>query len=225
MTEESFDTNSYPETESGITCYLAGTLIETDTGLVPIEAIRPGDQVLTLDGGHQKVLWAGGQHYPASAVNRNRTLRPITIEPDAFGPGCPKRRLIVSPQHRFLCCGAAVELHFGTDEVLASAKALVNGSGICDDWKGLSISYHHILFACHQVIRAEGLWAESLFTGDLALSAMTAEARRQIDQALGENLLTQKTARMCLTPNEAAVLAPTYTVHQIKRPNRIAVAA
>jgi len=187
--------------------------------------IRSGDWVLTRDDGMQQVLWAGGQQFSAGALKRNHALQPITIDANAFGPGCPARPLSVSPQHRLLCTGAAVETHFGTEEVLASAKGLSNGSGIGRNWNGRAVSYHHILFSNHQIIRAEGLWAESLFAGDMALSAMTAEARQQIDLALGSKRRSLSTARMCLTTAEASLLAPYYSLPQNKPASQDTIAA
>ena len=39
-------------------CFLAGTLVHTPTGLVPIENIKTGDQVISYDVLHQKVIKA-----------------------------------------------------------------------------------------------------------------------------------------------------------------------
>ena len=43
----------------GIPCFTPGALIETEDGQVPVEDIRPGDMVMTIDNGLQPVRWVG----------------------------------------------------------------------------------------------------------------------------------------------------------------------
>jgi hypothetical protein len=38
-------------------CFVAGTLIATPSGAVPVERLRPGDLVATWDEGAQPVRW------------------------------------------------------------------------------------------------------------------------------------------------------------------------
>lgn len=57
-----------PIAENDHFCFVAGTLVETDTGPVPIERVRPGDRVLTR-GGYQPVI-AAGMTSPAATVCR-----------------------------------------------------------------------------------------------------------------------------------------------------------
>ena len=146
----------------GPPCFAAGTLIETPDGPVPVEALRPGDLVLTRDNGAQTVRWAGHRR-----VSGRGTFAPVRFAPGAWGNA---RALLVSPQHRMLVTGWRAELYFGADEVLVAAKHLVNGDTIHVapvDW----VDYHHILFDGHEMVMAEGLVSESFHPGDYIMMA------------------------------------------------------
>jgi len=198
----------------GVPCFQAGTQIKTRRGQVPIETIRTGDMVLTLDHGFQPVIWAGGKQFSAAAVGRQPILQPMVIAPDTFGPGQPTRQLSVSRQHRMLCVGRTVETHFGHAEVFASASSLENQHNILRRAAHMAVSYHHILFSGHQIIRAEGCWCESLFPGDMALSALSANARAEISRLLGSTLSDMRLARPCLNTQEARLIAIDLANHR-----------
>ena len=42
------------------------------------------------------------------------------------------------------------------------------------------IGYHHLLFDRHEVVRSNGTWTESLFTGPQAMASLGPAARREI---------------------------------------------
>jgi len=191
---------------SGVPCFLAGTLIETADGPLPVEAICPGTRVLTRDAGLQPVLWAGSVEIANPGQNTVSRLWPVEIAPDTFGRNQPSRPLYVSRQHRLLCTGAKVQLHFAEDEVLAPAAGLANGSSIQTQRPAGPLGYHHLLFARHQVIRAENCWSESLLPGDMALAALAPEARQDIAAALGTSGADMQAARPCLSMLEAGVI-------------------
>lgn len=188
---------------SHVPCFVAGTLIETARGRVPVETIRPGDRVQTRDNGLQPVLWAGGQAYCAAQLANSPALAPVRIAGGTFGATSD---LLVSPQHRLLLRGADVQLWFGVDEVFAPAIALLTGRSLIQMQPKGGISYHHLLFEDHQVLNAQGCWSESLFPGDMALSAMAAPSRVAIAGLLGPALTKIRTARTCLRPFEARML-------------------
>ncbi|MEM6375589.1 MAG: Hint domain-containing protein, partial [Pseudomonadota bacterium] len=84
-------------------CYAPGTLIETDNGPRPVEDLKAGDRVLTLDRGPQTILWVrAGNEY---LETKERDQKPVLIAPGALGRGLPERSLIVSPQHRIFAGG------------------------------------------------------------------------------------------------------------------------
>lgn len=176
-----------PSTDSGTgnggdtpPCFAAGTLIETDRGLRPVEALQPGDLVLTRDGGAMPIRWIGCAAVDARRLDLQPNLRPIRIRAGALGPGMPARDLIVSPQHRVLVASRIVQRMFAVGETLVAAKHLVGLPGITVECPPGGVDYWHILLDRHQVIRSEGAWTESLLAGPMALQGFGAAARREI---------------------------------------------
>lgn len=141
---------------SSIPCFVAGTLIRTPGGDVPVEDLEPGDLVETRDDGAQPLSWTGGRSVAAEGA-----FAPIRIAADTFGR---HGELMVSPQHRVLVRGAHAELFFGEDEVLVAAKDLVNGRSVSRR-PGGKVTYVHLMFDRHQVIYSEGLETESFLPG------------------------------------------------------------
>ncbi len=162
-------TLAYPQLASP-PCFTPGALILTPDGERPVEALRVGDLVSTLDAGDQPLVWTGYLTVPAAQVAACPAFRPVRIGRGALGGGLPRRDLIVSRQHRMLMGGARAELLFGAPEVLVAARHLagrLDGVSLLD---GLAdVTYHHIMFVRHHVIWAEGAATESFSPGDLAL--------------------------------------------------------
>ncbi|MFD1510265.1 Hint domain-containing protein [Lacimonas salitolerans] len=183
-------------------CFCAGTLIETDTGPLPVEVIRPGDLVQTLDHGLQQVRWAGQRRVPGRGA-----LAPIRFQAGALGN---YRDLLVSPQHRMLLRDWRAEMHFGQNEVLVAARHLVNGTTI-RSMPVPRVTYVHLAFDDHQVIWAEGVPSESLHTGAMALAALDTETRDELLTLFPELADQQgqpaETARPCLKAWEARLVA------------------
>ena len=153
-------------------CFVSGTLIATPDGPRPVEALRIGDLVSTVDSGPVPVRWAGRVEIGPDRLREAPSLRPVTIRAGAFGPARPERDLHVSQQHRILCDGPSVPLSFGTPEVLVAAAHLVDGQNVVIDESAGSVTYHHLLFDRHEVVLSEGLPTESFLPGPAALGSM-----------------------------------------------------
>ena len=152
-------------------CFVAGTKILTDSGEVAVERLRVGDLVETLDAGPQPIRWIGSRSLARPSPNQ----WPVRISANALGPGYPARTVELSPQHRVLLEGPAIELLFGDNQVLAAAKSLINGTAISAARPAAVLEYYHFCFDRHHVILANGLASESLFPGN--------EARQTLDLA------------------------------------------
>jgi hypothetical protein len=135
-------------------CYRAGTRILTANGEVPVEALREGDHVATLNNGLRPISWIGHRAYAAAFVARSNTLRPILIRSGALAEAVPHRDLLVSPQHALFL-----------DGVLIPAHLLVNGATIQQGPQG-DVHYFHIELDTHDIILAEGAPAESFIDHD-----------------------------------------------------------
>lgn len=165
-----------------VTCFAAGTRIRVEYGDAPIEALRVGDLVMTLDHGLQPIRWIG-----QSTVQGHGVLAPIVFAPGAVGN---RRRLRVSPQHRMLVEGGALELCHGEPQALIPACHMVNGDTIQQVPVG-QITYVHLMFDAHEVIWAEGTLSESFYPGDIGLSAIPLAARLEILQLFPDLSLPQ----------------------------------
>ncbi len=183
-----------------IVCFAAGTRIETDRGMRPIEWLRPGSMVRTRDHGFQPIRWIGMKTVPAQGH-----LAPYIIEPGVLDNS---RRVILSPQHRVMLSGWQMELLFGEHEVLAPIKMLENGQTIrrCE---GRKIRYVHMLFDRHEIVYADGLASESFHPGTEGMSGLEQEVRDEIFEIfpeLGRNIAAYgPVARRSLRAHEAAL--------------------
>lgn len=169
--------SSTGQTDTGIVtintvpCFVTGTLIATPCGPVPVDALRPGDLVLTQDEGAQPLRWIGQRQ-----VEARGEFAPIRIAAGTFGP---HQTLMVSPQHRVLVRDPLAELLFGDTEVLVAAKDLVNGSTVTIA-EGGTVIYVHILFDRHQVVWSEGLATESFLPGPQVMAGFDAAVQQEI---------------------------------------------
>ncbi len=188
-----------------VTCFAAGTAIDTPDGPQLIENLRPGDLVQTRDSGPQPIRWAGHRR-----VLGRGNLAPIRIDAGILGNDDP---LVVSPEHRVIVDGPTVELLFGTPCVLVAAKYLVGIVGIAQR-DVARVTYHHLMFDTHQIIRGAGCWSESFFLAEYALSGLDAEARDEMERLfpdlLGATASFGATAERVLKKHEAMLLKASY---------------
>lgn len=158
-------------TVDSVPCFVAGTLIRTPQGDVPVETLRPGDLVNTRDDGPQPLRWVGTREVAASGA-----FAPIHIAANAVGR---HRALMLSPLHRVLIRNSLAELLFGEYEVLVAARDLVNDHSVRPVEGGM-VTYVHILFDHHQVVWSEGLATESFFPGPQTARSFEADIVREI---------------------------------------------
>ena len=64
---------------AGVPCFTAGTCIRTPRGEVPVETLKLGDQVLTLDNGPQEIRWIGKRSLGSRELLAQPELKPICI--------------------------------------------------------------------------------------------------------------------------------------------------
>lgn len=162
-------------------CFGAGTQIMTPSGDVPVETLRVGDVVSTMDG-PKTLRWIGRRHVNAGEMAAHAGFAPIRITAGALGCGLPSKDLLVSRQHRMLAQSPVVARMFGADNILVSAIRLTELPGIFIDTDLSEVTYFHLLFDNHEVVFANSAPSESMLTGPEALKALTAEARAEIAQ-------------------------------------------
>ncbi|WP_457648714.1 Hint domain-containing protein [Profundibacter sp.] len=169
---------------SDVTCFVRGTRIRTASGELPVEDLRAGMMVETLDAGLQKLRLVLQREISAMELAENPKLRPVLMPAGSLGNGLPLRDLRVSRQHRMLVSSPVVQRMFGQNGVLVSAIKLAALPGICVDMQTPRVEYFHLLFDDHQVVFAEGTPSESQYTGELALNALPQEAVEEIFEIL-----------------------------------------
>ncbi len=157
-----------------IPCFVRGSTIETRDGPRPVEDLKVGDYVRTLDNGLQQIRWIGS--VTVSALGK---LAPIIVAKGALGN---TQELRVSREHRILLTGWKAELLFGLDEALVAAKHLCNGDTIYRHCNAQPVEYFHLMFDQHELLLSSGIWSESYYFDPLRTEAMSgpveAELRR-----------------------------------------------
>ncbi len=154
-----------------VPCFATGTMIRTETGPLPVERLRIGQNVLTRDDGPQPIRWIGRRTVAAEGP-----MAPVRIDASTFGD---HDTLTVSPLHRVLVQIEQAELLFGSHEVLIAARDLINGRNITRI-EGGKIEYIHLLFDRHQVIWSDGLASESFLPGPQTTNCFDADRIAEI---------------------------------------------
>ncbi len=139
-----------------VQCFAAGTLIETASGPVAVEALCEGDLVVTAEDGRlEPVVWVGRRAVNCAAHPQPEQVWPVRVRKGAFGPQRPVRNLFLSPDHAVF-----------VNDVLVPVKYLVNGTSIAQVQRP-SVVYYHVELPQHDLLLAEGLAVESyLDVGD-----------------------------------------------------------
>ena len=137
-------------------CFVEGTAILTTSGPIPVESLTTHHMLITGSGAVRPIKWIGQRLIERQGRSLPAAVAPVRIHANAFGPGIPRRDLIVSPDHGIYL-----------DKVLIPAKYLVNAATITTNRAQTRVRYFHIELATHDIILAEGLACESyLDTGN-----------------------------------------------------------
>ncbi|GAB5447406.1 Hint domain-containing protein [Gymnodinialimonas sp.] len=177
-------------------CFAEGTLIATPSGPVAVEDLAVGAMVDTADHGAEPIRWIGSKTFPAKSH-----FAPVEFAPGAIGN---TRTLRVSRQHRLLLTGWRAELFFGEDAVWVPAAYFLDQPGVRIA-EGGTVTYFHVLLEGHRTLFAEGVPAESLHPGDVALCNLGASAEAELFAMFPEleRLSHRKTSRLALRAIEA----------------------
>ena len=191
-----------------IICFTPGTAIATARGEMPVEALRPGDKVMTRDNGLQELRWIGQRALSRAEMEIIPAFCPVLIRKGALVHGLPERDMRVSPNHRMLIASPDAALLFEDSEVLVAAKHLVGKPGI-ERVIPDAVTYVHIMCRHHEVILADGAWTESFQPDDASLKSVGEPQKAEIFALFPE--LAQEadypTARRALQAHEARLLA------------------
>jgi len=199
--------HSYYESNS-VPCFAADTMIATRDGEVPVQWVTPGCDVLTLDHGYQPVIWAGNWRVPWIISRASKRFWPVTLPGD---PSAGERPLTVSAAHHKMLRDPWFELSCGCPEVLCRSGLI---EPAMRPTSRQPLIWHHLLFANHEIISANGQWTESLFTGGAAFEGLPKE--QQVQVLAAANASHTVTARHILRGYEAAA----FFGHGARKANR-----
>ena len=122
----------------------------------------------------------------------------------------PDAGLLVSPDHRVMVKGARARALFNTDEVLVTARDLVNDQTIYVDRSMREVRYIHILLPSHQVVFANGVESESFHPASAGLENLGDEDRQALLRQMPEIGMDVHAygayARRVVSSSEAAIL-------------------
>lgn len=166
---------SYAYSTSSPACFGRTSRIATTRGHIRAMDLRRGDVVLLADGNTARVELILAS--TSEAVTREGY--PIRIRKDAFGPGLPKRDLILSGQHRVWVPQLGA---------LVAARALTGLPRVGVMKSAARQELIHVVLKTHEVLLAEGLACESYWPGRMALAMLPAEARRRVRRLMGRAL-------------------------------------
>jgi hypothetical protein len=140
-----------------VACFATGTSILTAGGPRAVEALCPGDVVITATGRLAAIRWIGHRRTELRRHPSPHDVMPVRVRAGAFGPGLPLRDLVLSPDHAVLVEGKLVPV-----------RHLVNGVSIVQETRD-AITYWHVELDRHDIVLAEGMPCETfLDTGNRA---------------------------------------------------------
>jgi hypothetical protein len=134
---------------SVVPCFLPGTLILTDRGERPVEALKTGDTVITLRGHRRRLCWIG-QGQALAMRGRRGAATPVIVRKGALADNVPHRDLRITKGHSLYLDGVLVPVEF-----------LVNHRSILWDDRAQAVAVFHLELEGHDVLVANGAPAES----------------------------------------------------------------
>ena len=142
-------------------CFVAGTRILTPAGWRAVETLGSGRSwVITRDRGPQRFAGVGAVTLDAACLAREADLRPLRIRPRfcVRGPGqaAAASEGLGRRSTGILLSGATAGNALRRGRELCAARHLVDEAGIAVDTACASVTYHHILFATHEI--RSGRW-------------------------------------------------------------------
>ena len=152
--------------------FARGTMITRGDGSQKaIEALRPGERILTRDHGKQRVRWIG--HARLRAVG---AFAPVVISAGRLGNAGD---LILSQHHRVFLYQREKVAGLSTSELLVQARHFVDGEQVYLRTGGC-VDYFSLVFDHHEIIYAEGIPSESLMVNDATVNRLPPEIAAEV---------------------------------------------
>ena len=152
--------------------FARGTMITLADGAQrAIEALHPGDPILTRDHGRQPIRWIG--HARLRAVG---AFAPVVIAAGTLGNGGD---LVLSQHHRVFLYQRQKLPGLTTSELLVQARHFVDGDQVYLRTGGY-VDYFSLVFDHHEIIYAEGIPSESLMVNDATVNRLPPDIAAEV---------------------------------------------
>lgn len=126
---------------------LAGSLVRTLDGILPVEFLEPGDRVITR---------SGARRVGSISVSRRRMLRMIRITASTQGHDRPEHDLLLAPGQPVVIRDWRAKAIFGQPVAVVPAARLADGQFVLSETIPEAVLFT-LRFAEDEVIWAEGL--------------------------------------------------------------------
>jgi hypothetical protein len=154
--------------------FARGTMITLGDGSQrPIEALVPGDRILTRDHGPQPLRWIGQVTLRAIGA-----YAPVVISAGVLGNAGD---LVVSQHHRMFLYQRRKTGGMPKSEILVQSKHLVDGDKVFLRGGGY-VDYYSLVFDAHEIIYAEGIPAESLMVNEATVARLPPELAAEVKE-------------------------------------------
>ncbi len=135
--------------------FVAGTVLYTREGEVPVEFLSPGDSLITRDAGMVRLT---------RILHRRCVSRAISFAAGSLGHTRPEQDLILPAAQLILIRDWRAQAMFGTEQALVRADALVDDEFVCD--LGVQkMHLHQLEFSAPHVIYAGGVELSCMSNG------------------------------------------------------------
>lgn len=157
----------------GLAGFGPATMLMGAEGEIPVEWLATGDRLVTRDMGLQPVRWIGRYRVRAEDMVADPRLIPMEMTEGALGAQSPAFPTWFTPFQRVLLSGPRVELHLGEPEALARISDLASRTVRAGGQ--VETHYTFVLLERHDMVQANGIWAETTLLDLAALRAIGGE--------------------------------------------------
>lgn len=126
---------------------MAGTMVRTLDGVLPVEYLTPGDRIVTRNG---------ARRLTSVSVQARKVIDLVRIRASTLGHDRPEQDLLVSPGQPILIRDWRAKAIFGTPVAAIPASRLADGEFVCLETHR-QVRLFTLRFDEDEVIYAEGL--------------------------------------------------------------------
>lgn len=130
------------------------SIIETPSGHVRLETLKPGATVITADGEPAQIRSIAAQTLPARGM-----FTPHIIRAPYYGA---RTDLVIGPRHQVELGGSKIEYLFLSEYVLTEVGHLTDGREVLATSQSDLVTYYHVLLDRHEILEVSGVRMTSL---------------------------------------------------------------